>query len=134
MLEKNKELVRRFYEVSTTPGCPGMDQIVAADYHDHHFLPTLPKGPEGVRQWNEDVLASVFSDIKIEIDFMVAEGNKVDCHFYLVGKHTGPWGDVQPKGNDMRLLCISTFRIADGKIAEGWELFDSGGMIEQMKA
>jgi predicted SnoaL-like aldol condensation-catalyzing enzyme len=134
MLEKNKELVRRFYEVSTTPGCPGMGDIVTADYYDHHFLPSLPKGPEGVRMWNEDVLASVFSDISIDIDFMVAEGNKVDCHFALVGKHTGAWGDLQPKGNAMRIPCISTFRIQDGKIAEGWELFDSGDMLNQMKA
>ena len=134
MLEANKELVRRFYEVSTTPECPGMSDIVTADYHDHHFLPDLPKGPEGVRRWNEDVLASVFSDIRIEIDFVVAEGNKVDCHFALVGKHTGDWGDIKAKGNAMRIPCISTFRIQDGKIAEGWELFDSGDMLNQMKA
>lgn len=134
MSESNKVLVRRFYEVSTTPGCPGMGEIVAEDYFDHHFLPDLPKGPEGVRMWNEDVLASVFSDIRIEIDFLIAEGSKVDCHFALVGKHTGNWGDIKPKGNAMRIPCISTFRIEDGKIAEGWEIFDSGDMLNQMKA
>jgi predicted ester cyclase len=83
---------------------------------------------------NGEVLASVFSDTRIEIDFMVAEGSTVDCHFALVGKHTGKWGDIEPKGNAMRVPCISTFRIEQGKIAEGWELFDSGDMENQMKA
>ena len=111
-----------------------MADIVTADYFDHHFLPDLPKGPEGVKQWNENVLGSVFSDMKIEIDFMLADGDKVDCHFALVGKHTGDFGDLKAKGNMIRVPAISTFRIEGGKIAEGWELFDSGDMAAQMQA
>lgn len=133
MSEKNKELVRRFYE-SSTSGCKDMADIVTADYYDHHFLPDLPKGPEGVKQWNENVLGSVFSDMKIDIDFMLADGDKVDCHFALIGKHTGDFGDIPAKGNIIRIPAISTFRIEGGKIAEGWELYDSGDMFAQMKA
>ena len=133
MSEVNKEMVRRFYE-SSTSGCADMADIVTADYFDHHFLPDLPKGPEGVKQWNENVLGSVFSDMKIEIDFMIAEGDKVDCHFALVCKHTSDYGDIPAKGNAVRIPAISTFRFEGGKIAEGWELFDSGDMLNQMKA
>ena len=133
MSEKNKELVRRFYE-SSMNGCKGIEDVVTSDYFDHHFLPDLPKGPEGVKQWNENVLGSVFSDMNIEIDFMLADGDKVDCHFALTGKHTGDFGDIPAKGNKVRIPAISTFRIEGGKIAEGWELFDSGDLVNQMNA
>ncbi|TFG58765.1 MAG: ester cyclase, partial [Spirochaetales bacterium] len=69
-----------------------------------------------------------------EIDFMLADGDKVDCHFALVGKHTGDFGDLKASGKIIRIPAISTFRIKGGKIAEGWELFDSGDMAKQMKA
>ena len=133
MSEANKELVRKFY-ADATSGCADMANIVTADYFDHHFLPDLPKGPEGVKQWNENVLGSVFSDIKIDIDFMLADGDKVDCHFALVCKHTADYGAIPAKGNAIRLPAISTFRIAGGKIAEGWELFDADSLYTQMKA
>jgi hypothetical protein len=29
--------------------------------------------------------------------------------------------------------AISTFRIADGKLAEAWEIYDSGAMLAQMQ-
>lgn len=133
MSEANKDLVRRFYAANTN-GFFEIGNIVTADYHDHHFLPDLPRGPEGVKQWAKNVLGSVFSDMKWEIDFMLADGDKVDCHFALTGKHTGNFGDIPAKGNKIRIPAISTFRIKNGKIAEGWELYDSGDMFNQMKA
>ena len=98
MSEANKELVRRFYAAGTGD-LSGIEEIVAEDYFDHHFLPGMPKGPEGVRQWFSAVLGSVFSEMRVEIDRMVAEGDLVDCHFALLCKHTADFGDLKAKGN-----------------------------------
>ncbi len=133
MSEANKELVRCFYAAGTGD-LSGLDDVVAEEYFDHHFLPGMPRGPEGVKQWFAAVLGSVFSDMRIEIDRMVAEGDWVDCHFALVCTHTADFGDLKAKGNAIRIPAISTFRIANGKLAEGWELFDSGDMARQMQA
>jgi predicted ester cyclase len=133
MSEANKELVRRFYAAGTGD-LSGFEHIVSEDYTDHHFLPDIPKGPAGVRMWFKDVLGSVFSDMRIEIDRMVAEGDTVDCHFTLHCKHTADFGDLKAKGNALRIPAISTFRVASGKLAEGWELYDSGDMARQMQA
>jgi len=133
MSEANKALVRRFYAAGTGD-LAGVEEIVAEDYFDHHFLPGMPKGPEGVRQWFSAVLGSVFSEMRVEIDRMVAEGDLVDCHFALHCKHTADFGDLKAKGNPVRIAAISTFRVADGKLAEGWELYDSGDMARQMQA
>jgi predicted SnoaL-like aldol condensation-catalyzing enzyme len=133
MSEANKELVRRFYAAGAGD-LAGIEEIVAEDYLDHHFPPVLPKGPEGVRQWFSAVLGSVFSEMRIEIDRMIAEGDWVDCHFALLCKHTADFGDLKAKGNALRIPAISTFRVKDGKLAEGWELYDSGDMARQMQA
>lgn len=78
---------------------------------DHHFPPEIPPGPAVIRKFFTEFSAGIFSDVRIEIDFLPAEGDKVDCHFVVYAGHTG-----------------------DGKPAEAWEIYDSGSMARQMQA
>lgn len=132
MSEANKALVRRYYQ-EAMGDLAGIADVVTADFVDHHFPPGLPPGPDGVRQFFQAV-GGAFSDMKIDIAFLLAEGDKVDCHFAFVAKQTGEFAGIKPKGNAIRLPAISTFRIQDGKLAEAWEIFDSASLFEQMKA
>jgi len=133
MFEANKALVKRYY-AEAMGNLSGIEQVVSAAFVDHHFPPGLPAGPAGVRQFFQKILGGVFSDMKIEHEFMLAEGEKVDCHFALVAKHTGDFAGIKPKGNLIRCPAISTFRIEGGKLAEAWEIFDSGNLFQQMRA
>ena len=133
MLDKNKELVNRYYQEAMA-GLSGIEEVIAADFVDHHFPPGTPAGPEGVRQFYTGVLGSVFSDMRIEIDYLIAEGDKVDCHFALLAKHTGEFAGITPKGNQIRCPAISTFRIENSRLVEAWELFDSGDLMQQLQA
>jgi len=132
MSETNKALVRRYY-AEAMGGLAGIEQVVSPTFLDHHFSPGSPPGPAGVRR-HFQFLGSIFSDMRLEFDFLLAEGDKVDCHFALVAKHTGEFAGIQPKGNLIRCPAISTFRVEGGKLAEAWELFDSGNLLQQMRA
>jgi predicted ester cyclase len=133
MLEKNKQLVRRYYEL-VAGDLAGIEELVTADFVDHHFPPDTPRGPRGVRQFFAQFIPTFFSDLRIEIDYLLAEGDRVDCHFVALFKHTGEMADIAPKGNQLRIPAISTFRIVGDKLAEAWELYDSGDMLRQMRA
>ena len=132
MLDENKSLVRRYYQ-EVMGNLSGIDQIVSDDFVDHHFPPDTPPGPAGVRQFFEGFARSVFGDMRIEIGFLLAEGDKVDCHFVFFARHCGEFAGIQPRGNAIVLPAISTFRIADGKLAEAWEIFDSNTLLGQMR-
>jgi predicted ester cyclase len=132
MSEDNKKLVRRYYEV-VERGLAGIEEVVTADFVDHHFPPDTPRGPQGVRQFFTKFIPAFFSDLRIEIDFLLAEGERVDCHFAALFKHTGEFAGVAPTGKQLRVPAISTFRIAGGKLAEAWELFDSGDLLRQVQ-
>ena len=133
MSTANKALVRRYY-AEAMGDLSGIEQVVSAAFVDHHFPPGLPAGPAGVRQFFHKILGGVFSEMKIEHDFMLAEGDRVDCHFALVARHTGEFAGIKPKGNVIRCPAISTFRIEGGRLAEAWEIFDSGNLFQQMRA
>jgi predicted ester cyclase len=133
MLEENKKLVRRYYEI-VAGNLAGIEEIVTADFVDHHFPPNTPAGPRGVRQFFTQFIPTFFSDLRIEIDFLLAEGDRVDCHFVALFRHTGEFAGVAPTGKQLRVPAISTFRIADGRLAEAWEMYDSGDMLRQVQA
>ena len=133
MSEANKALVRRYYQ-EAMGDLAGIDEIVAADFVDHHFPSEMPPGPAGVRKFFTEFAAGLFSDMRIEIDFLLAEADKVDCHFVFFARHTGDSGAIPARGNAIRLPAISTFRIADGRLVEAWEIFDSGSLTQQMQA
>ena len=132
MLHENKRLVQRYYQ-EAMGDLSGIEQVVTGDFVDHHFPPGLPAGPEGVRRFFQDVLGGIFSDMCIDIDFLLAEGDRVDCHLTLVARHTGEFAGITPQGREIRCSAISTFRIAGGKLAEAWEIFDSGDLLRQMR-
>jgi len=133
MLEENKKLVRRYYEL-VAGDLTGIEELVTADFVDHHFPPDTPAGPAGVRQFFQQFIPTFFSDLRIEIDFLLAEGDRVDCHFVALFKHTGELGGIAAKGNQLRVPAISTFRIVGNQLAEAWEIYDSGDMLRQMQA
>ena len=133
MLEENKKLVRRYYQV-IAGDMAGIEDVVTSDFVDHHFPPGTPPGPKGVRQFFTKFIPTFFSGLKIEIDFLLAEGDRVDCHFVALFKHTGEFAGTAPTGKQIRVPAISTFRIAGGKLAEAWEIYDSGDMVRQIQA
>jgi predicted ester cyclase len=132
MSEMNKALVRRYYD-EVLGDASGLAEVISDTFVDHHFPPGLPPGPEGVRRFFKDILGGIFSDMKIENHFMIAEGNKVDCHFTVVAKHIGEYAGIKPRGKIIRCPAISTFRIEGGKLAEAWEIYDSGDLLQQMR-
>ncbi len=131
-LEHNKELVRQYYKIATSD-LVGIENVVSDGFVDHHFPPSLPPGPEGVRQFFSNVLGAVFSDMHIEHYDMIAEDNKVICEFALRARHTAEFAGIPAKGNEILCAAFSKFRVENGKLAEAWELADIAGLLDQMK-
>lgn len=112
MLGGNKALVRRYYE-EAMGDLSGIEEIVTEDHLDHHFPPGLPQGAEGVRQFFHNVLGSVFDDMEIEIEDMVAEGDKVAWYPALHAKHTGELAGIPATGRLVQLIGCNRYRIPD---------------------
>ncbi len=132
MSEANKELVRSYYRV-TSGDLAGIEDVVTADFVDHHFPANLPPGPEGVCRFFNEVLGA-FTERRIVIDELVAEGDRVVCKFALVGKHTAEFAGIPATHREIVCAAYSTFRVEGGKLAEGWELADLFGLFQQLQA
>jgi steroid delta-isomerase-like uncharacterized protein len=133
MTDVNKDVVARFYEQLWNRGnLDAADELVATDYVRHDLRPgEAPPGPNGQKAVAAKFRAA-FPDVHLELEALVAEGDLVAARWTMTGTHTGAWGDVSPTGRSVRFCGVNFFRIADGKIAEIWNLRDDLGLREQL--
>jgi C-1 hydroxylase len=75
-----------------------------------------------------------FPDYTFELLDLVAEGDRVVARMPWTGTHTGPVLDLAPTGRRVRVDEIVIFRIAGGRIAQAWEVWDERSMRRQLDA
>ena len=109
-----------------------LSRYVATDvvFHDAP-IPGLPAGIEGVKHipafWR-----TVFPDMHITIDDLVAEGDTVVQRFVMEGTHQGDLMGIPPTGKHVTMGGINFFRLADGKIVERWGIADTVSALQQI--
>ena len=129
MSEENKALARKFIRMMEL-GDPSMaDEIVAADYYNHD-APDPSASIEGVKA-TATLMKNALPDAQANIEFQVAEGDKVVNHYKWTGTHQGEFLGVPATGKQVSWTITTTFRIADGKIHEAWANWDQWGLMQQ---
>jgi steroid delta-isomerase-like uncharacterized protein len=78
---------------------------------------------------------AAFPDQKFDIEFMVAEGEKVVAYGTVEGTHQGEFLGMKASGKHFKVRNIDICRFTeDGLIAEHWGLFDPAGMMRQLSS
>jgi steroid delta-isomerase-like uncharacterized protein len=133
--DANKQLVLRFYDELWNRGnFDAADELVADDYVRHDLRRgDAPPGPAGQKAVARRFRAA-FPDARLAVEALVAEGDLVVARWTISGTHSGVWGDVAPTGRNIRFTGVNFFRLADGKIAEMWNVRDDWGLREQLDA
>jgi steroid delta-isomerase-like uncharacterized protein len=131
--EKHKALVRRFHEEAWNKGnVAAVDEFMAADYVDYPIPSGLPPGTEGLKQ-TITTYRTAFPDLKATVDDILAEGDRVAYRWSTRGTHLGEWLGIPPTGYHMAATGITVFRIAGGKVVEGWTSMDLSPTDEELR-
>ncbi len=78
-------------------------------------------------------LRSAFADLRLPITNIVAEGNLVAVLNSVRGTHQGDFAGIKAKGNRIDAMAFQLYRIADGRLAEHWEVADFMTLMNQLK-
>lgn len=117
--EENKELVRRFIaEVTNRHQADQMPELCAADHVLYH--PAIPRTAHGIEEYASSLgpVWKEWPDHHLEIQDILAEGDRVAMRAIVTATNTGPMLGAKPTGKSTRSHVIATYRIRDGKIAE----------------
>ena len=88
-------------------------------------------GPAGFVDFHRAYLDS-FGDLRVELDDLIEEDDKVAIRWHATGTHTGHGLGVEPNGKAMNVTGMSIVRLRDGLIVESWNNFDVLGMHHQL--
>ncbi len=129
----NKALVRRFLEEVINGGNTTLLAELATDDHVRHAPDGDLYGREGVRI---DVAAwrAGFPDLRLVVEDLIAEGDRVAYRYRLYGTHAGPFLAVPATGRAVAIAGFGIDRVADGRLAESWVCFDALDLLRQLGA
>ena len=130
--EENKAVIRRWNEaIFNEKKIDRADELVTQDYVDHAALPGQAPGLEGAKKkWGMYVVA--IPDLRVTVDEMVAEGDKVAVRWTAEGTHQGELLGIPPTRKRIRWSGISICRLAEGKMAEQFERWDRLDLMQQL--
>jgi len=117
--EANKATVRKIYEeVVGRRNYHLIDDIVSPDFFDHNAQRYgWALGRDGFRE-HAEFLHSVFADVEIVVEEVVADGDRVVAFWSLTGTHRGEVWGVAPTGRRVSGGTTSLFRFKDGRVVE----------------
>jgi steroid delta-isomerase-like uncharacterized protein len=132
--DEHKAIVRGYVDiVFNRKQLDRADEIVAPDFVDHAALPGQASGLAGARKkWA--MFHAAIPDLRVMIEDMVAEGDKVAVRRSYQGTQQGQLFGVPPTGRPFQISGYSIFRLVEGKIAEHWELLDRLALMQQLGA
>jgi predicted ester cyclase len=132
-LEANKEVVRRFAEAQNTGDIEQLNEVLAPDVVRHcQATPDVEiRSREDFARFSE-ASAAVFSNARVSIDIMVAEGDMVVTYGSFTGTQDGRMGLFPPTGKEVDSKFLSAARLEDGKIAELWVEWDNLAILTQL--
>ena len=133
-IEENTALARRWFdEVWNKVNLAEVDELCTTDFTFSYAAPGVSNDREGYKQ-TVIMLTSGVSDLKITLEDIVAEGDKVVVRWKGSSKHTGEFIGMPATGKQLSMTGISIARIEGSKIAEEWGEMDMMGLMQQIGA
>ena len=135
-LEENKKLVLDHYEAFVhQQDSEAVRAQLAADFIDHEMPPGTPPGAEPALRWRQ-MLHHAFPDLRVKIDDIVAEGDRVVVRATWTGTHRGkfPPLNAAPTNRSFAFTGMVWWRISGCRIAERWAILDRLGLQQQLGA
>ena len=125
---ENKEIVRRIYEDAiSNHNLELLDHYILPDYVNHK----MPGGLQAVKQMFSTLLEA-FPDLRMSVDSIGAEGDRVWVRTTMRGTQQGPFMAMPPTGKTVAVTTVNELRIENGKVAEEWGVTDTLAMWQQL--
>jgi len=127
-----KALVSRYASLKNSHDASRMSELYADNYIEH-----TGRNPSGLAavtdNWKSQFAA--IPDVQINVDDLIASGDKVVARITYTGTHTTPFfAGIPPTGRKFSFGTIDIWRVEGGRLAEHWDQVDFAGLQRQLAA
>jgi predicted ester cyclase len=120
-----------FHEVWDIGDETAIDRLMAPDGMVHGLGDAPIRGPEGFKPYFR-AMRNALGDLEVQVLRTVVQGDMVAAHCHVVARHVGEALGGPPTGRPVDFFGVTIARVADGKLVEGWNVFDFLSMYQQL--
>jgi len=129
----NAALARRWFEEVWNQRKDDTVTELMADVCDGHMEGGDVHGPAEFLAARAALLAA-FPDIRVKVEDVVSEGDKVVVRWSASGTHKGDELGVAASGRKASFRGMSWIRFENGKVVEGWDSWNMGRLLQELEA
>jgi steroid delta-isomerase-like uncharacterized protein len=118
-----KQLLERFYAAFVTQNIETLRCAVSTHWQDIPPAPGQAIGPDGIVPVF-DMIGTAFTDFRIEIKYLLMEGDRVAVRARMTGVHHGDFMGIPGSDKAFDIALHEFHEIKDGRIARTWHLED----------
>ena len=127
-VKENVAIGRKMLEIVNSKNLKLLDDLVVPEYVNQTMQ---------MRSWEDfkQILSrqyAGFPDVHRTIEDIIAEGDKVWIRAKIMGTHTGEFRGIAPTGKKFVMETVPIYRMVDGKIVEGWSVWNPLDMLTQL--
>ena len=126
----SRDCGKKFFDCLDRRDLDGMTALFAPDAKFHGFAPQ-PLDREGVRAAMSEFF-SAFPDSRMPTDDIIAEEDRVAIRHSFRGTHKALFQDIPATDKAVVITGITTLKVMDGKVTEGWLNADMVGLLQQL--
>jgi predicted ester cyclase len=130
---ENIEALQRAALLFKTRNLEGHLEMYSTSVIHHGFSSRIKPGIPGLRDHYTRLLKG-FPDMRVEIDDILADGEKVAHRFTFYGTHRGEFLGVPPTGKMVTAAGIHINLFAAGKCIEVWQVLDTFRFLTEIGA
>jgi len=108
-----------------------LDSFAAPNYLEHQYDTHYDSDLKGVKKAFTDYFKS-FPDMKVKVNFMMAEGDLVTAQITTTGTNTGPIYGQKPTNKKFEINGVDITRFKNGKVEEHWGYAEEGKLLTQL--
>jgi steroid delta-isomerase-like uncharacterized protein len=124
--------MRMTYERINAGDIVGFGDLVADDFVEHQGGPGFPPTKEGTLDFFRS-LSNAFPDLRMNVEDLIAGGDKTVARVGVTGTHKGEFMGVPPTAARVEMQLIDIMRFdASGLVSEHWSVADMLSLLQQL--
>jgi|ERR1051326_79399 steroid delta-isomerase-like uncharacterized protein len=133
MSKETAILARRWFEeVWNNRRTEAIEELMASDAIGH-MEGGDANGPSEFQRIRELFLVAL-PDMHITVEDVLAEGDRAAVRWRVDATHAGDLMGIAPTNRAVQVRGTSWLTVRDGKLAEGWDTWNLGGLLESLRS
>jgi len=133
-VEKNKTIARHFVQIWGKGDLSLIDELASPEITMYYpAFPRVVNGITGLKKFFTVGIPSIFGDRDVQVDEVIAEGEKVVLRWSFSLTHKGEWPQGTPAtGKRLKWTGITIYRIVNGRVVDEKGEEDYFGAFRQL--